>query len=539
MHGHYVAAAAVVVVAVVLLLPGCLDAAFPDPDEVVIVDAGALEEGSSCYFPVTAPVVPESPEARREHYRAIAAKDLARHQRMAASSRRRQLAASDMPDLLAATSGSGTALSTFELPMQSALDSMDVGMYLVTVHFGTPAVAYSMALDTANDLTWLNCRLRGHRRHRDRDRTNANAKTMSLEQALEPPLVKKTWYRPARSSSWRRYRCSMRDSCARFPHVACKTPNHNESCSYHQHLQDGTETRGIFGRETATVAVSGGRQARLPGLVLGCSTFESGGTVDAHDGVLTLGNDKVSFGRIAGKSFQGLFSFCLLATHSGRDAFSYLTFGPNPAMEAGGGAGFGETDIVYVQNAPSLGVQVTAVFVNGQRLNIPPEVWNYRINGGLNLDTGTSVTSLLEPAYSVVTRALATLLDPKLDKAAEEVIPFEHCYKWDGKNPAPEAIVPKLELVLMGGARLEPSPKGVLMPEVVPGVACIGFFRREVGPNILGNVHMQEHIWEFDDVKGKLRFKKDKCTTHINIPPPNANPKPNPNPNPNPNPTNN
>uniref|UniRef100_M8BWX1 Aspartic proteinase nepenthesin-2 n=1 Tax=Aegilops tauschii TaxID=37682 RepID=M8BWX1_AEGTA len=523
MHGHYVAAAFAAVV-VVLLLPGCLDA-YPDPDEGVVVDVGALEGGSSCYFPMTAPVVPESPEARREHYRAIAAKDLARRRRMA---RRRQLAASGMPDLLAATSGSGsgTPLSTFELPMQSALDSMDVGMYLVTVHFGTPAVAFSMALDTANDLTWLNGRLRGHRRHRDRG--NANAKTMSLEQALEPPLVKKTWYRPARSSSWRRYRCSMRDSCARFPHVACKTPNHNESCSYHQQLQDGTNTRGIFGRETATVAGAGGRQAGLPGLVLGCATFEAGGTVDAHDGVLTLGNANVSFSKIAGKSFQGLFSFCLLATHSGRDAFSYLTFGPNPAMVAG--AGFGETDIVYMQNEPSMGVQVTGVFVNGQRLNIPPEVWNYRVHGGLNLDTGTSVSSLLEPAYGTVTRALASLLDPKLEKAAEEVIPFEHCYKWDGKNPAPEAIVPKVELVLMGGARLEPSPKGVLMPEVVPGIACIGFFKREAGPNILGNVHMQEHIWEFDDVKGKLRFKKDKCTTHINISPPNANPKPNPNP---------
>uniref|UniRef100_A0A8R7P8G5 Xylanase inhibitor N-terminal domain-containing protein n=1 Tax=Triticum urartu TaxID=4572 RepID=A0A8R7P8G5_TRIUA len=110
---------------------------------------------------------------------------------MAASSSRRQLAGVGHADLLAGHElGAAPALSTFELPMQSALDSMDVGMYLVTVHFGTPAVAYSMALDTANDLTWLNCRLRGHRRHRDRDRANANAKTMSLEQALEPPLVK-------------------------------------------------------------------------------------------------------------------------------------------------------------------------------------------------------------------------------------------------------------------------------------------------------------------------------------------------------------
>ncbi|XP_044963582.1 aspartic proteinase NANA, chloroplast-like [Hordeum vulgare subsp. vulgare] len=530
MHGHYAA-----VVVLLLLLPGCLDAY---PDEVVIVDVGALEEGISCHFPVTAPVVPESLEARRQHYRAIQAKDLARHRQLAAGTRRRQLAASDIPELLAATSGSGSgtsSLSTFELPMQSALDSLSVGMYLVTVQFGTPAVAYSMALDTANGLTWLNCRLRGHRRHRDRGKGKGKGKTMSLGDTLEePPLVNKTWYRPARSSSWRRYRCSQRDTCGNFPYVACKTPDHNESCSYKQMLQDGTVTRGIFGRETATVSVSGGRQARLPGLVLGCSTYEAGGTVDAHDGVLTLGNQHVSFGNIAGQSFQGLFSFCLLATHSGRDASSYLTFGPNPAIEAGGVAG--ETDIIYVTNMPTMGVQVTGVLVNGQRLdNIPPEVWNYRVHGGLNLDTGTSVSSLVEPAYGIVTRALARHLDPKLEKVSD-VIEFEHCYKWDGVKPAPETIVPKLELVLQGGARMEPSLTGVLMPEVVPGVACLGFWRRELGPSVLGNVHMQEHIWEFDSVKGKLRFKKDKCTTHV----PPANPSSsNHIPNPNPNPTKN
>jgi hypothetical protein len=61
-------------------------------------------------------------------------------------------------------------------------------------------------------------------------------------------------------------------------------------------LLDGTTTSGIYGKEKATMSLSGGRMAKLPSLILGCSTFEVGGSVDSNDGVFTLGNNDISFG---------------------------------------------------------------------------------------------------------------------------------------------------------------------------------------------------------------------------------------------------
>jgi hypothetical protein len=43
------------------------------------------------------------------------------------------------------------------------------------------------------------------------------------------------------------------------------------SCSYYHVLLDGTTMSGIYGKEKATMSLSDGRMAKLPGLILGCS----------------------------------------------------------------------------------------------------------------------------------------------------------------------------------------------------------------------------------------------------------------------------
>jgi hypothetical protein len=59
---------------------------------------------------------------------------------------------------------------------------------------------------------------------------------------------------------------------------------------------DDTTTSGIYGKDKVTVSLSDGRMAKLPGLILGCSTFKAGGSVDSNDGVLAIGNSDISFG---------------------------------------------------------------------------------------------------------------------------------------------------------------------------------------------------------------------------------------------------
>jgi hypothetical protein len=474
---------------------------------------GSVEiDGSSCHLLVTPPAVPASAEERREHYRAMEAKDLLRHRQITTRRRRQARESSKLPEVMSET-------SMFELPMRSAVNIAHVGMYLVSVRFGTPALPYSLALDIATDLTWINCRLRrrgGKHYGRPHVQRSPTVSVMSVDGESAPVKVVKNWYRPARSSSWRRIRCSQQD-CAELPYNTCQSPNQTASCSYYQVLQDGTTTSGIYGKEKATVSLSGGRMAKLPGLILGCSTFETGGSVDSHDGVLALGNSGISFGIHAAKRFSGRFSFCLLATHSGRNATSYLTFGSNPAVTAGPGTM--ETQLKYHPDLEvAYGAHVTCITVAGELLDIPPEVWDDSIVGaGMVLDTGTSISGLAPAAYGPVTKALDRHL-AHLQRVTD-IAGFEFCYNWtfvgdDGVDKAHNVTIPRFTVDFEGGARLEPDAKGVVIPEVVPGVACLAFRKLESGPGVIGNVLMQDHIWEFDHMDSKIRFRKDKCTQH-------------------------
>jgi hypothetical protein len=187
------------------------------------IDGGAVKEGTSAHFEVTPPAVPASGEKRREHFRALAAKDRLRH-----ASRRQLAASSKIPEVLSDSS------MFMELPMRSALNIAHVGMYLVSVRFGTPALPFNLALDTANDLTWISCRLRRRKgKHYGRS-SPAAAKTMSVgEDGTPVKIEKKNWYRPALSSTWRRIRCSQAE-CGVLPYTTCPDASNNVSCSYYQ-----------------------------------------------------------------------------------------------------------------------------------------------------------------------------------------------------------------------------------------------------------------------------------------------------------------
>ncbi|CAN6336575.1 unnamed protein product [Urochloa humidicola] len=500
----------------VLLLLVALCFLCPHGLRAEIDDGAEIKEGSSIHFEVTPPVVPDSGEARREHFRALHAKDVFRHERIASMRNggggggggRHLLGPSKLPELMS------DPTMFAELPMRSALNIAHVGMYLVSVRFGTPALPFNLVLDTANDLTWISCRLRRRKgKHYGR---SSPGQTMSVGEGGAPvKQEKKRWYRPTLSSSWRRIRCSQ-PFCGTLPYNTCPDAGNTVSCSYHQKVQDGTVTIGIYGMEKATVALSNGTMAKLPGQVLGCSIMEAGGSVDAHDGVLGLGNGIISFGVNAATRFGSRFSFCLLSTNSNRDASSYLTFGPNSAVMSPETM---ETFIVYNTDVKvAMGFHVDAVTVDGQPLDIPPEVFDDTIKyGGVILDTGTSVTGLVPPAYDAVTAALDRHL-AHLPRVTE-IAGFEFCYNWtftgDGVDPANNVTVPRFALELQGGAVLEVDAKSVIIPEVEPGVACLGFRKLLLGgPNIIGNVLMQEHIWEFEHVRGIMRFRKDKCANH-------------------------
>ncbi|AQK97344.1 Aspartic proteinase nepenthesin-2 [Zea mays] len=298
--------------------------------------------------------------------------------------------------------------------------------------------------------------------------------------------------------------------------------------SAQRQYKDGSAARGTVGTDSATIALSGRRagkkqrRAKLRGVVLGCTTSYTGESFLASDGVLSLGYSNVSFASRAAARFGGRFSYCLVDHLAPRNATSYLTFGPNPAVSsasasrtacAGSAAAPGarQTPLLLDHRMrPFYAVAVNGVSVDGELLRIPRLVWDVQKGGGAILDSGTSLTVLVSPAYRAVVAALGKKL-VGLPRVAMD--PFDYCYNWTSPLTGEDlaVAVPALAVHFAGSARLQPPPKSYVI-DAAPGVKCIGLQEGDwPGVSVIGNILQQEHLWEFDLKNRRLRFKRSRC----------------------------
>ncbi|CAL5096189.1 unnamed protein product [Urochloa decumbens] len=393
-------------------------------------------------------------------------------------------------DKLASRSGGGArrvaaevAASAVSLPVSSGAYA-GTGQYFVKFLVGTPAREFTLVADTGSDLTWVMCQ-------------GAGAGGAS-------PLGHV--FSPANSKSWKPILCPS-DTCkldVPFSLANCSAPS--SPCAYDYKYKEGAAgAKGVVGTESATIALHGGKTAHLVDVVLGCSSSQGGQSFDASDGVLSLGNSKISFASLAATRFGGSFSYCLVDHLAPREATGYLAFGPMPAVPRNPVA---QTPMLLDPEMPFYGVKVEAIVVGSQVLRIPAAVWDAAKGGGAILDSGTTLTVLATPAYRAVTAALSASLAgiPKVDFP-----PFEYCYNWTARRPgAPE--IPTLSVHLAGSARLEPPAKSYVI-DVKPGVKCIGVQEGEwPGVSVIGNIMQQEHVWEFDLKNRLVKFKQSTCT---------------------------
>ncbi|CAN6359211.1 unnamed protein product [Urochloa humidicola] len=389
--------------------------------------------------------------------------------------------------------------SAFAMPLSSGAYT-GTGQYFVRFRVGTPAQPFVLVADTGSDLTWVKCRRGGG----------------SSSDAQAAPARE---FRPAASKTWAPISCSS-DTCTSyvpFSLANCSTPA--SPCAYDYRYKDGSAARGVVGTDSATIALSGNaragssgagadssRRAKLQGVVLGCTASYDGQSFQSSDGVLSLGNSNISFASRAAARFGGRFSYCLVDHLAPRNATSYLTFGPGP--EDGAAAPEQTPLLLDRRMSPFYAVTVDTVYVAGEALDIPAEVWDVDRNGGAILDSGTSLTILATPAYAAVVAALSKQLG---DLPRVSMDPFEYCYNWTAAAGSGAPEIPKLEVQFAGSATLEPPAKSYVI-DAAPGVKCIGVQEGAwPGVSVIGNILQQEHLWEFDLRDRLLRFKHTRC----------------------------
>nr|DAD36247.1 TPA_asm: hypothetical protein HUJ06_006887 [Nelumbo nucifera] len=339
--------------------------------------------------------------------------------------------------------------------------SQGSGEYFTRIGVGTPPRYVYMVLDTGSDIVWIQC-----------------APCRKCYTQADP------MFDPKKSRSFAGVSCGS-PLCRRLDVSGC---SQQRLCLYQVSYGDGSFTVGEFSTETLTF-----RGTKVGNVALGCGHDNEGLFVGAA-GLLGLGRGKLSFPSQAGRRFGRKFSYCLVDRQAAAVKPSSAVFTPmltNPRLDT----------FYYVE---LIGISVGGVRVPGITASLFK--MDSAGNGGVIIDSGTSVTRLTRPAYVALRdafRAGAIQL-----KRAEGFSLFDTCYDLSGKTVVK---VPTVVMHFRGGADLSLPAANYLIPVDSNGIFCFAFAGTTSGLSIVGNIQQQGFRVVFDGASSRIGFAAHGC----------------------------
>ncbi|KAJ8620317.1 hypothetical protein MRB53_028846 [Persea americana] len=169
--------------------------------------------------------------------------------------------------------------------------------YIVTVGFGTPKKDLTVGFDTGSDLTWIQCK----------------------PCAVKCYTQKEPIFDPSQSTSFVNISCNSAE-CTRLSSATGNPSSCDSStCQYSIGYGDGSNSAGIYGRETLTLTTTD----EIRNFRFGCGQ-NNDGLFGGTAGLLGLGRDSVSVVSQTAGNYGQVFSYCLPSSSSSE---GYLTFG--------------------------------------------------------------------------------------------------------------------------------------------------------------------------------------------------------------------
>ncbi|KAL2345908.1 hypothetical protein Fmac_007193 [Flemingia macrophylla] len=282
--------------------------------------------------------------------------------------------------------------------------------------------------------------------------------------------------------------------CRRLDSPGC---NRNKICQYQVSYGDGSFTFGDFSTETLTF-----RKTRVARVALGCGHDNQGLFVGAA-GLLGLGRGRLSFPVQTGRRFNHKFSYCLV-DRSASAKPSSMVFGDSAVSRT---ARFTQLlknpklDTFYYVEL--LGISVGGAPVRGLHASL------FRLdaagNGGVIVDSGTSVTRLTRPAYIALRDAFR--LGASRLKRAPEFSLFDTCFDLSGLT------VVKVPTVVLHfrGADVPLPATNYLIPVDNSGMFCFAFAGTMSGLSIIGNIQQQGFRVVYDLAGSRVGFAPRGC----------------------------
>ncbi|CAN6199256.1 unnamed protein product [Urochloa humidicola] len=365
-------------------------------------------------------------------------------------------------------------------------DSPAGGEYLMTLAIGTPPLSYPASVDTGSNLIWTQCAPCG-------------------SQCFQQPTP---LYNPASSTTYRVRMCvvSSPSKCAPAP-----TSTPGCLCTYNQTYGTGW-TSGFLAAETFTFGSSPAHHyyhARVPNITFGCSNASSNsGDWNGSAGLVGLARGALS---LVSQLGAGRFSYCLTPFHDANST-STLLLGPSATLD--GAAGVRSTPFVtnpaMFPMSDYYYLNLTGISLGTKILSIPPGTFSLNADGtgGIVIDSGTTITSIVDAAYQQVRAAVLSLVTlPTTDGSAATGLDL--CFALASRTTAPPAM-PIMTLHFDGADMVLPADSYMVSAS---GMWCLAMQNQSSGlPSILGNYQQQNLHILYDIRKETLSFAPAKCS---------------------------
>ncbi|XP_062190432.1 aspartic proteinase nepenthesin-1-like [Phragmites australis] len=377
-------------------------------------------------------------------------------------------------ELAASSDGTVSAPTRKDLP--------NGGEYLMMLAIGTPPLAYPAIADTGSDLIWTQCAPCGKRCFKQ-----------------PAPL-----YNPSSSTTFGVLPCnSSLSMCAA---LAGATPPLGCACMYNQTYGTGW-TAGVQSTETFTFGSAAADQTRVPHIAFGCSNASSDDW-NGSAGLVGLGRGILS---LVSQLGAGRFSYCLTPFQD-TNSTSTLLLGPSAALN---GTGVRSTPFVASPTKAPMStyyyLNLTGISIGTTALSIPPNAFSLKADGtgGLIIDSGTTITSLVDTAYQKVRAAVKSLVTlPTTD--GSDATGLDLCFALTSQTSAPPAM-PSMTLHFDGADMVLPADSYMISGS---GLWCLAMRNQTDGAmSTLGNYQQQNMHILYDVRKESLSFAPAKCST--------------------------
>lgn len=370
--------------------------------------------------------------------------------------------------------------------------SLGSGEYFIDVYLGTPRKHFSLILDTGSDLNWIQCVPCYDCFEQDGPHYNPKLSTSFKNISCKDP------------------RCDLVSSPD--PPQACSSAN--QSCPYFYWYGDSSNTTGDFALEKFTVNLTSfdGKSEfkTLENVMFGCGHWNRG-LFHGAAGLLGLGRGPLSFSSQLKSVYGHSFSYCLVDWNSEPNVSSKLVFGEDKKLMTHPQLSFTKLLKNEKDNNPAdtfYYVGIKSISVGGETLNIPKETWGFTQDGGGGtiIDSGTTLSYFVEPAYQVIEEAFVQ----KITKYAlvTDFPVLKPCYNVSGVD---KLEMPNFKIHFSDGAEWN-FPVQNYFIWVDEDVVCLALMPiKPSGFSIIGNYQQQNFHILYDTKQSRLGFAPTKC----------------------------